>query len=71
MDPTPAPTNIKKNPLDSIVCDEAESNSRFLKCKPCENFYIDSDQHTKCKGSGCNISMMITFKFKQCPMEKW
>jgi len=71
MNPNPAPSIIEENSLDSVVCDAAESNSRLEKCKPCENFYIDTDQQTKCKGSGCNISMMITFKFKQCPLEKW
>lgn len=71
MNPTPAPLSVQANDLDSIVCDLAESNNRLNSCKSCENFYIDTDQQTKCKGSGCNISMMITFKFKQCPLEKW
>lgn len=54
-----------------VVCTDEESKARLAECKPCENFFIDSDRHTKCKGCGCNISMMITMKFKQCPLEKW
>ena len=70
MDPTPAPIEPE---VDDIVtnCTPEESQQRLEKCQSCVNFYIDDDTHTKCKGCGCNISMMITFKFKECPLEKW
>lgn len=60
---------VKKDP--EITCTSEESEARLAKCKPCENFFIDTDQQTKCKGCGCNISILITLKFKQCPLEKW
>lgn len=70
MNPTPAVIDeIRSDP--EIACTTSESESRLALCKPCENFFIDTDNHTKCQGCGCNISMMITLKFKQCPLEKW
>lgn len=70
MSPTPAPIEPE---VDNIVvnCTPEESEERLNKCHSCENFFIDEDTHTKCKGCNCNISMMITFKFKECPLEKW
>ena len=70
MDPTPAPI---EEVVDDIVvtCTEEESQIRLSLCKSCENFHMDADQHTKCLGCNCNISMMITFKFKECPLGKW
>ena len=70
MDPTPAPIESE---VDDIIinCTPEESQARLEKCKSCVNFYTDEDEHTKCKGCGCNISMMITFKFKECPLNKW
>ena len=70
MSTTPAPIEPEVDDVE-VVCTPEESEQRLSMCKPCENFYMDEDQHTKCKGCGCNISMMITFKFKQCPLEKW
>ena len=70
MDPTPAP--IEQVELSSdILCSSEESQLRLSHCKSCENFFIDTDNHTKCRGSGCNISLMITYRFKQCPVGKW
>ena len=70
MDPTPAPIEPV---VDDIVinCTAEESQQRLSNCQTCENFYIDEDSHTKCRGCNCNISLMIAYKFKQCPLEKW
>lgn len=70
MDTTPAPLEPEVDDI-VITCTPEESQSRLSLCKPCENFYIDDEQHTKCKGCDCNISMMITFKFKECPLGRW
>lgn len=59
----------RKDP--EITCSQDESEARLALCKPCENFFMDIDNQTKCAGCGCNISMMITMKFKECPLEKW
>lgn len=41
-------------------------------CASCENFYIDkNDNNTKCKGTGCNISLMTSLNFKECPKGNW
>ena len=70
MSPIPAIIEeIKKDP--EIACTAEESESRLAACKPCENFFMDVDNHTKCKGCGCNISILISLKFKECPLEKW
>lgn len=73
IDMSPIPANIIESDTDlnTLVCSQIESTSRLEKCKDCVNFYIDADQHTKCNATGCNISMMVTFQFKQCPLEKW
>lgn len=70
MNPIPAIIEeFKQDP--EVVCTFEESDTRLSLCKSCENFFVDHDQHTKCKGCGCNISMMITMKFKNCPLGKW
>jgi hypothetical protein len=67
-----APAPIEPMELSSdILCSQQASEQRLSMCKNCENFFIDIDSHTKCRGSGCNISLMITYKFKHCPLEKW
>ena len=69
MDPTPAPV-VEKEEVP-VQCTTEESQLRFEICKPCENFFIDEDQHTKCRGCGCNISMLVTYKNKVCPKGNW
>jgi hypothetical protein len=70
MNPTPAVIEeIKIDP--EVTCTAEESEARLSLCKSCENFFIDVDKHTKCRSSGCNISLMITYRFKECPLEKW
>ena len=57
---------------DRVNCTPEESESRVSFCRGCENFYIDeTDNNTKCKGTGCNISLMISFLFKSCPKGNW
>ena len=57
---------------DDIHCSIEEADERLTVCKTCEKFTIAEEPPvTKCIESGCNISMMISFKFKQCPLEKW
>ena len=70
MNPTPAIIIDDKDDMP-IYCTQEESRDRHNKCKDCKNFYKDDDEHTKCMGCGCNISMMITFKFKECPLGNW
>lgn len=70
MDPTPA--EIIETPLAiQEHCTIEESQSRLDICKSCENFLLDTDQHTKCKQCGCNISMLIAGKNEVCPIGKW
>lgn len=70
MNPIPAIIEeIKSDP--EIACSTQESESRLSSCKSCENFFIDVDNHTKCKGCSCNISILISLKIKECPLEKW
>lgn len=70
MNPTPA--QIVEAPLGApTLCSPEESQSRLDLCVPCENFFIDEDQHTKCQGCGCNISILTTIKDKSCPLGKW
>jgi len=73
MNPTPTDIidNDIPNTLTSVFCNEDESRSRLSVCNSCENFHIDTDAQTKCKACGCNISMLISFKDKNCPLEKW
>jgi hypothetical protein len=69
MDPTPASNN---EVVEFITeCSPGEVQQRLSACQGCPNFLIDTDNHTKCKGTGCNISLMTTYKFKMCPLEKW
>lgn len=61
---------INKPPKDDIIeCDESQKASRLETCKNCEKFTID--EVTKCSECGCNISLMITYTFKECPLGKW
>jgi len=72
MNNTPAPTSDESlQNSDEITCSAEESLTRHSYCKECDNFTINSDNHTICSASGCNISMMITFRFKQCPKGYW
>ena len=70
MDPTPAPIDelIKDS---EIACSIEESARRAETCKSCDRFYMDIDNHTKCSECKCNISLLISLQFKQCPFEKW
>lgn len=70
MNSTPAPREeVELSPEN--YCTIEESKTRLSTCISCENFYTDEDQHTKCRGCGCNVSMLITIKDKTCPSEKW
>lgn len=68
MDPTP--TTIQDFNEDIVECEDSEKNTRLTACTNCENFTIE-DGITKCSQSGCLINLMITYTFKQCPLEKW
>jgi hypothetical protein len=67
--PTPNIENPITNP--GVECTSEEQASRLELCKSCVNFTIDAESHTVCSGTGCNISLMTTYSFKQCPLEKW
>lgn len=57
---------------DDLYCTPEQADARLSVCKTCEKFEIPTNPSiTKCAASGCNISMMISFKFKECPLEKW
>jgi hypothetical protein len=62
---------LEDKPEIIITCTQEESAQRVTECSKCVNFIFDENQNTKCSSSGCNISLMTTFKFKQCPLEKW
>jgi len=67
------PTPVIEDPIIElgIECTSAEKTARLELCKSCVNFATDEDNHTICSGTGCNISLMTTYTFKQCPLEKW
>jgi hypothetical protein len=54
---------------DTIECTPEQSSQRLEICKRCEKFVIDGT--TKCSECECHINLMITYTFKQCPLEKW
>lgn len=54
-----------------IECNSETRLTRLNLCKNCKNFTIRADNNTVCSETGCNISLMITYNFKQCPLEKW
>jgi hypothetical protein len=53
-----------------VECSPEQKIARLDLCKQCVNF-VFKDNHTICSGTGCNISLMTTYNFKQCPLEKW
>jgi hypothetical protein len=53
-----------------VECSIEEKTTRLNLCKSCVNFTFE-DEHTVCSSTGCNISLMTTYSFKQCPLEKW
>jgi hypothetical protein len=68
---TPPVPVIENLPLElGMTCTTEESEARLLLCKSCINFSFDNNV-TICNATNCNISLMTTFKFKQCPLEKW
>lgn len=66
---TPLIINPPTDP--GIECSSEQKLARLELCKSCVNFSFDTTGHTICSGTGCNISLMTTYNFKQCPMEKW
>jgi hypothetical protein len=56
---------------DNITCTPDQIESRLSNCIPCSNFFIDTDSHSKCKETGCNISFMTTLNYKSCPKGNW
>jgi hypothetical protein len=70
MNPVPAELQ-NDEPVIVVNCTIEESEERVAECSKCVNFIFDENGITKCSASGCNISLMTTFKFKQCPLEKW
>lgn len=69
MDPTPAPIVPKDD--TPVTCTPEEAEVRVVQCIPCDNFFIDTDEHSKCRGTGCNISFMTTLNYKSCPKGNW
>ena len=65
------PAEIVDDRVEIVInCTEEETINRLNICKNCDSFIIE-DYVTKCVSSGCNISLMTTFKFKPCPLNKW
>jgi hypothetical protein len=56
---------------ENITCTAEESHDRITVCKECPKFVVNEDWTTKCGECDCSISMMITFKFKTCPIGSW
>ena len=68
--PIPVPVieqQIFQNDVD--ICDENETQRRLFECKNCEHFVVNNK--TICGKTGCSISLMSTFKFKECPINRW
>ncbi|NDC96083.1 hypothetical protein EB118_22165 [bacterium] len=71
MNLKPAPIN-DENKDKEIYCTKEETEHRLSFCNySCPEFFIDTDQHSKCKMCSCNISMVTIFKFKICPLGNW
>ena len=68
MDPTPAINEESTHIM--LECSDSEKTHRLGLCKNCDKFTLE-ENHTKCVESGCLISLMITYTFKQCPLKKW
>ena len=54
-----------------IECNDEEKITRLTHCKNCKYFLIESETITKCTECNCNISLLITYKFKSCPKDYW
>ena len=65
---TSLPNNSKE---DVVVCTSDQVQTRVTQCISCDNFFIDSDSHSKCRKTGCNISFMTTLNYKSCPKGYW
>ena len=68
MNPTPAPIEQAESVI-VIECTEEERLQRLDVCNSCDKFLIE--EVTKCAECSCNISLLTTFKFKECPLGKW
>lgn len=66
----PGSLNVQiSQPVEDISCSEEETSQRLSFCKVCEHMKIN--QFTECELSGCQISLMTTIKFKECPKGNW
>lgn len=54
---------------DNLECPPEEKARRLKNCQSCKNFVVA--EQTVCSATGCNISLMTTFKFKTCPIRRW
>jgi hypothetical protein len=54
---------------DTIQCTGEESSRRLEVCKKCDKFVVED--FTMCSECGCNISFLVTYTFKQCPLNRW
>lgn len=59
------------NLTDDDICTFEEKETRLSSCKQCESFKVNDKTFTECAETGCLINLMITFKFKTCPIGKW
>lgn len=66
----PTEEDIANNP-DNVYCTEEEKNLRLDVCKVCDKFTFSEEKTTECTECGCSISLLTTFTFKSCPLEKW
>lgn len=56
---------------DNMICSEEERLQRLETCKQCSFFTVRDDYTTDCASNGCKINLMITYKFKICPIGNW
>lgn len=66
----PTKKDIANNP-DNVYSTDEQRQYRLDICKKCEKFLVSEEKKTECIECGCSISLLTTFSFKSCPLEKW
>jgi hypothetical protein len=56
--------------VEDVICTPEETTNRLTTCTNCVDL-TQANEVTICRLSSCNISLMTTFRFKQCPRGNW
>jgi len=54
-----------------ILTNENEKQVRLNTCNSCEQKEFILQDSFICKACACPIEYVVTYKFKQCPLNKW